>query len=133
MERRHVGQGPPTPTTVLGALPADAVLDRLPVPVLAIAQDGAIVFANAAFADLLGHTAEAVGTLSFHEILHTSAADGAALPAIGGHEDLIVELAHRDGSIVRAKMNSSALRTDTDPVALATFQDLTEHLWVNEL
>ncbi len=50
------------PMAVLNELPALVVLDRLPVPVLAIAEDGgAIVFANSAFADMLGYPAEAVG------------------------------------------------------------------------
>jgi len=38
-----------------------------------------------------------------------------------------------DGSTVRAKMSKSALLRGDDPVALATFQDLTEQLWVDEL
>ncbi|MGA8330512.1 MAG: histidine kinase, partial [Mycobacterium sp.] len=36
------------------------------------------------------------------------------------------------GSTVRALMSKSALRRADDKIALATFQDLTEHLWVNE-
>jgi hypothetical protein len=45
---------------------------------------------------------------------------------------MVVELAHQDGSTVRALMSRSALRRSDDEIALATFQDLTEHLWVNE-
>jgi hypothetical protein len=45
----------------------------------------------------------------------------------------IVELAHRDGSSVRALMSRSALIRADDDIALATFQDLTEQLWVDEL
>lgn len=118
---------------MLGELPALVVLDRLPVPVLAIAEDGAIVFANAAFADMIGYTAEAVSKLQFHQIFHTLPADESAVSVMRAHENLIVELLHRDGSIVRAKMSKSALRRDNDPVALAAFQDLTEQLWVDEL
>lgn len=108
-------------------------LDRLPVPVLAIAEDGAILFANAAFADMIGYTAEAVSALQFREIFHTLPANESAVSVMRAHGNLIVELVHRDGSIVRAKMSKSALRRDNDPVALATFQDLTEQLWVDEL
>ena len=36
---------------------------------------------------------------------------------------------HADGSVVRAKMSKSALMRDDDPLALATFHDLTEQLW----
>jgi hypothetical protein len=44
----------------------------------------------------------------------------------------VVELAHRDGSSVRALMSRSALIRADDNIALATFQDLTEQLWLDE-
>jgi hypothetical protein len=55
------------------------------------------------------------------------------MSVVRAHADLIVELVHQDGSIVRARMGKSALLRGDDPVALATFQDLTERLWVDEL
>jgi len=39
---------------LLKELPALVVLERFPVPVLAIAEDGAILFANAAFGEMPG-------------------------------------------------------------------------------
>jgi hypothetical protein len=45
---------------------------------------------------------------------------------------MIVELAHKDGSIVRALMSRSALMRAGDQFALAVFQDLTEQLWETE-
>ena len=45
---------------------------------------------------------------------------------------MIVELAHKDGSVVRALMSRSALMRTDDQIALATFQDLTEQLWADE-
>jgi PAS domain S-box-containing protein len=118
---------------LLEELPALVVLERLPVPVLAIAEDGTILFANAAFAEMLGHTAEAVKSLKFRQIFHTMPADESAVSVVRAHADLIVELVHQDRSIVRARMSKSALLRGDDPVALATFQDLTEQLWVEEL
>ncbi|HEX2285408.1 MAG TPA: PAS domain-containing protein [Mycobacterium sp.] len=118
---------------LLKELPALVVLERLPVPVLAIAEDGTILFANAAFAEMLGYTPEAVKALKFREIFHTMPADESAVSVVRAHADLIVELVHRDSSIVRARMSKSALLRGDDPVALATFQDLTERLWVEEL
>ncbi len=38
----------------LKQLPALVVLERIPVPVLAIAKDGALVFANSAFSEMVG-------------------------------------------------------------------------------
>ncbi|WP_198539018.1 PAS domain S-box protein [Mycolicibacterium wolinskyi] len=118
---------------LLRQMPALVVLERFPVPVLAIAADGAILFANSAFAEMVGHSADAVNAMNFAEIFHSLPADESAVSVVRAHADLIVELIHRDGSIVRARMSKSALLRGDDPVALATFQDLTERLWVDEL
>jgi PAS domain S-box-containing protein len=130
VERRR--QIPKSSMAVLQELPALVVLDRLPVPVLAIAEDGAIVFANAAFADMLGYTPDALRELAFPQIFHTMPADESAVSVMRAHANLIVELTHQDGSIVRARMSKSALQRGNDPV-LATFQDMTERLWVDEI
>lgn len=118
---------------VLRDLPALVVLERLPVPVLAIAEDGSILYANTAFAEMVGHSADAVTELKFSEVFHTMPADESAVSVLRAHENLIVELLHKDGSVVHARMSKSALRRGDDPVALATFQDMTEKLWVEEL
>ena len=118
---------------LLKELPALVVLERFPVPVLAIAEDGSILFANAAFGEMLGYPADVVEALKFPQIFHTLPADDSAVSVVRAHAELIVELLHRDGSIVRARMSKSALLRGDDPVALATFQDLTERLWVDEL
>jgi PAS domain S-box-containing protein len=131
--RRRDGRDGQDPMALLKELPALVVLERFPVPVLAIAEDGAILFANEAFADMLGYSAEAVKTLKFQNIFHTMPADESAVSVVRAHADLIVELLHQEGSIVRARMSKSALLRGDDPVALATFQDLTERLWVEEL
>jgi PAS domain S-box-containing protein len=133
VERRRDSQDAQDPMTLLKELPALVVLERFPVPVLAIAEDGTILFANKAFAEMLGHSAEAVTALKFWQIFHTLPAEESAVSVVRAHADLIVELVHYDGSIVRARMSKSALLRGDDPVALATFQDLTEQLWVEEL
>jgi PAS domain S-box-containing protein len=118
---------------LLREMPALVVLERFPVPVLAIAEDGTILFANEAFADMVGYSADAVRALKFRDMFHTLPSDASAVSVVRAHADLIVELVHNDGSIVRARMSKSALLRGDDPVALATFQDLTERLWVDEL
>jgi PAS domain S-box-containing protein len=133
VERRRDGVDGQSPMAVLKELPALVVLQRIPVPVLAIAEDGTILFANKAFAEMLGYTAEAVKALKFRQIFHTMPADESAVSVVRAHADLVVELVHQDKSIVRARMSKSALLRGDDPVALATFQDLTERLWVDEL
>jgi PAS domain S-box-containing protein len=133
VERRRDGRDSQSPMALIKELPALVVLARFPVPVLAIAEDGTILFANEAFADMLGYSAEVVTALKFREIFHTLPADESAVSVVRAHANLIVELLHQDGSIVRARMSKSALLRGDDPVALATFQDLTERLWVDEL
>jgi PAS domain S-box-containing protein len=118
---------------LLKELPALVVLERFPVPVLAISEDGSILFANAAFGEMLGYPADVVKALKFPQIFHTLPADDSAVSVVRAHAELVVELLHQDGSIVRAQMSKSALLRGDDPVALATFQDLTERLWVDEL
>jgi PAS domain S-box-containing protein len=131
--RRRDGQERQDPMTLLKELPALVVLERFPVPVLAIAEDGTILFANEAFGQMLGYPAGVVRALKFRQIFHTLPTDESAVSVVRAHADLIVELLHQDGSTVRARMSKSALLRGDDPVALATFQDLTERLWVDEL
>ncbi len=108
------------------------LLDRVSVPALAVGEDGGVLFANNSFADMLGHPVETLRSLSAREIfLNLPRTDG-VVSAIGERAEHIVELTHADGSTVRAKMSKSALLRKDDSVALATFQDLTQKLWVEE-
>ena len=133
MDRRKSDHGDQSPMALLEQMPALVVLERLPVPVLAIAEDGTIMFANQASADMLGYNAEAIKCRKFADIFHALPADESAVSVVRAHADLVVKLLHHDGSIVRAKMSKSALLRGDDRVALATFQDLTEQLWIDEL
>ena len=133
VERRRDGQAKQTPMATLKEVPALVVLERFPVPVLAIAEDGIIIFANSAFGEMLGYDRESVLALKFHEIFRTLPADKSAVSVVRAHAELVVELQHSDGSIVRARMSKSALIRSDDPVALAAFQDLTEKLWSDGL
>jgi PAS domain S-box-containing protein len=132
VERRRTAQTGRAPMEVLKELPALVLLERIPVPTLAVLQDGTIVFANSAFAEILGRSADDVVTLKFHDIFHGALETESVLSVVDGLANMVVELAHRDGSTVRALMSRSALRRADDAIALATFQDLTEELWANE-
>ena len=131
VERRNAGSGG-SPMDILTRLPAVVVMERIPVPSLAMARDGIILFANTAFAEMVGRDAEEVVSLRFHDIFYGASATESALSVVDGLANMVVELTHQDGSTVRALMSRSALRRSDDEIALATFQDLTEHLWVNE-
>jgi PAS domain S-box-containing protein len=133
VERRRTSKSNQSPMAVLEDMPALVVLERFPVPALAITEDGTILFANSAFAEMLGYSGEQVLSLKFHQIFHAMPAGESAVSIVHQHADLIVELVHQDGSMRKARMSKSALIRDGDPVALAAFQDLTEKLWSEEL
>jgi PAS domain S-box-containing protein len=132
VERRRNGQTSLSPMATLKQLPALVVLERIPVPVLAIAKDGALVFANSAFSEMVGRAPEDVVSLQFDEIFHLPLSTESAVTVLQSLANEVVELAHRDGSSVRALMSRSALIRADDEIALATFQDLTEQLWLDE-
>jgi PAS domain S-box-containing protein len=132
VDRRRTAQASRPPMEVLSQLPALVLLERIPVPTLAVLQDGTIVFANTAFAHMVGRDAAEVVALRFHDIFHGALETESVLSVVDGLANMVVELAHKDGSTVRALMSRSALRRADDAIALATFQDLTEELWANE-
>lgn len=130
-DRRRHSPSSPLPLAVLQQMPALVALERIPVPVLAVAEDGTITFANTAFAEMVGSTQDAVLSLRFDQIFTGAATRESALDVVHACANVIVRLTHRDGSTVRALMSKSALKRCDDQLALATFQDLTERLWVD--
>jgi PAS domain S-box-containing protein len=129
--RRNAGSGD-SPTDILTQLPAVVVLERVPVPTLAMARDGIILFANTAFAEMVGHRQDKLAGLAFPEVFHTVPAVIGALSGVDALANLVVELRHCEGWTVRAKMSKSAMMRRDDPVVLVTFENLTERLWVDE-
>jgi PAS domain S-box-containing protein len=132
VDRRQNRQQSQSPMTTLQQLPALVVLERIPVPVLAIGHDGRILFTNTAFAEMVGCEADEVLALRFHEIFHQAPASDSLLSVVHALANMVVELAHKDGSVVRALMSKSAVMRADDQFALAAFQDLTVQLWEEE-
>ena len=117
---------------ILMRLPAMVLLERIPIPTLAMARDGIILFANTAFAEMVGYLRDSLAGLAFPETFHTVPAALCALSGIDALANLVVELRHCEGWTVRARMSKSALMRRDDPVVLVTFEDLTERLWTDE-
>jgi PAS domain S-box-containing protein len=124
MERRRPGKITRVATSALEQMPARLVLERIPVPSLAIAGDGRILFANEAFADMVGHSTETLVSMEFAQLFRSVPTDESPVSVVRKYADQLVELMHADGSVVRARMSKSALMRDDDPLALATFHDL---------
>ena len=132
VERRRNGTSDDSPMDILTRLPAVVVLERIPVPTLAMARDGIILFANTAFAKMVGYRQDSLAGLAFPEIFHTVPTVVSALSGVDALANLVVELQHCEGWTVRARMSKSALMRRDDPVMLVTFENLTERLWIDE-
>lgn len=86
----------------IAGLPPKLLLDRLPVPILAVHQDGTVVHANVAFEQMLGYLrSELVDQPADQLFVDTSSPRPApvGLRAAAGE---VVDLRHRDGSTVKA-------------------------------
>jgi hypothetical protein len=79
-----------------------------------------------------GRAAGTVAALKLHDIFDGALETEAVLSVVDGPVNMVVELVHQDGSIAHPPMSRSALRRSDDEIALAAFQDLTGHLWVND-
>ncbi|MEE2852678.1 MAG: PAS domain-containing protein [Actinomycetota bacterium] len=113
----------------LQRLPALVALEQIAVPVLVIGHDGTVLFANTAFADMMGYRPDEALSLRFEEVfLHAQESDS-VLATVHALANTVVEMAHKDGSVVRAMMSNSATTQVDDQFAIAAFQDLTEQLW----
>jgi PAS domain S-box-containing protein len=132
VERRRNGGSGDSPMDVLTGLPAVVVLERFPVPALAMTRDGTILFANTAFAEMVGYRQDGLAGVAFAEVFQTVPAVTGALSGVDALANLVVELRHCEGWTVRAKMSKSALMRRDDPVVLVTFENLTEQLWIDE-
>ena len=129
--RRSRGPGD-SPMDNLSRLPAAVALDRLPVPTLAMSRDGTILFANTAFAEMVGYEQDGLVGSALPEIFDTVPAGVAALAGVDAVANLVVQLRHREGWTVRARMSNSAMMQPDDSIVLVTFDNLTERLWVDE-
>ncbi|MDD4866447.1 MAG: PAS domain-containing protein [Mycobacterium sp.] len=131
MERRRNGTPGESPMAALMRLPAVVVLERMPVPALAVGRDGNILFANAAFAEMVGYAQDGLVGWAFAQIFGTPPATVSALSGVEALANLVVDLQHCEGWTVRARMSRSLMRSD-DPLVLLTFEDLTERLWTDD-
>ena len=123
----------PHPESAMGyleALPATVLLERLPVPVLAVHVDGTLLYANGAFEQLVGcDRSELVGK-PIGGLFIGSDAETSPFGLLRASVGQIVQLTHAvDGTIIRALVGESAFIRDDDPVVMVSFLDVTEELW----
>jgi hypothetical protein len=68
----------------------------------------------------------------FDPIFHKAPAGEPVISIVHAVANKFVELAHRDGSVVRALTRKVSADAADDQIASVTFQDLTEQLWADE-
>lgn len=127
-ERRRSRRASDSPTVKPTQRPALSALERIPVPAIALADDGAVLFANAAFAEILGCSRDAVTAMSYDEILHALPTEETLFGVARLCAGTIGDLQHLDGSTIFAKMTESAVLRRAGAVAIATFDQLVERL-----
>ena len=101
------------------------VLAHYPVPVIAVADDGAVLFANTAFAHLLGCSCDAVTSISYEDICSVLPADETFLPVTR----LGPSLMPLGQATFFVKMRRSAIPGAADSDAVAMFEELMKRLW----
>jgi len=112
VDRRRAGPPGRPPGDPLMQMPASVLLERLPQPVLAVAHDGTILFANAAFCDMLGYPKEAVPSLNIDQIVSKVDGHSAVVPLQRPAHEL-VKLLCRDDFVVPATMTAETLAPPT--------------------
>ncbi|WP_236077632.1 PAS domain-containing protein [Rhodococcus sp. P1Y] len=114
-------------------LPVTVVLDRIPVPILAVDPSGAIVFANEAFDELFG--TDRSEPSDFH--LRHFPGPGSRGRQRRGHVShdgrdsrrLLWRMTDKTGDVVQVRASKSILRRAEDNLVLVALEDFTDQLW----
>lgn len=120
-----------SPTDLLEKMPARTLMERLSIPLVAVNDDGDLVTANAAFAELLGCALTDFGVMTCGDIFHDTVVGRGMLSSIDAHAEQVVTLRHHDGHTVYAKMTRSVLLRQDETIALVAFTDVTELRWLD--
>ena len=129
-ERRRTS---PLTTTIgyLAQLTADALLHRLPTPLLAVCDDGTILYANPACEAMLGHGDNALAGQPLNRFLDvdSSISPPACVQVLREAAGDVTAWCHPEQGTVRAVVSQPILLRADDPVLLVGLIDVTEWLW----
>ena len=105
------------------------VLEQCPVPLIAVADDGVVLFASRVFEHLLGCSYGALTAISYEDICSVLPTDETLFAVTRlGPNGFVGSLMLSSQATVFVKMRKSATLSDADPDAVAMFEELTEHL-----
>lgn len=109
-------------------IPARRVLAQHPVPVIAVADGGAVLFANTSFAKVLGCSRDAVTSISYRDICSVLPTDETLFAVARLCPDTIGSLLRLGRATLFVKMRRSAVVSGADSVAVPLFEGLIERL-----
>ena len=129
-ERRHTSP----PTTMIGylaQLSADVLLQRLPTPLLAVCDDGMILYANPACQAMLGHSDNALAGQPLNRFLDVDSSIGPpeCVRILREAAGDVTAWCHPEQGIVHAVVSQPMLLRADDPLLLVALVDVTEWLW----
>ena len=104
------------------------VLTQHPVPVVAVADDGAIVFSNTAFADVLSCSCDAVMSMSYEDICSVLPPDEALVAVTRLGPNTIGRLLQLGEATLFVKMRRSAILSAADSGPVTLFEGLIKRL-----
>ncbi|MBJ8339239.1 MULTISPECIES: PAS domain-containing protein [Antrihabitans] len=123
----------PAPDTALGylhQLPALILIDRLPIPILAVDAKGEVLHANPALEELLGYDPGNLTGRPLDNLLGRSPDEyQSAIGVLACHGGQPIALRHRNGDPVRVIASDSVFMRRDDPITLVSLHDVTENLW----
>jgi nitrogen-specific signal transduction histidine kinase len=102
------------------------ILERFPVPCVAVSDGGAVLFANTAFASALGCSRDAVTSMAYDGVVNAFRPEETLLAVARFHADTIGELRQLAGATLYAKVGKPVAMRGDDAVVLARFAALTE-------
>lgn len=104
------------------------LLVRHPIPVIAVADDGAVVFANRAFAEVLSCSRDAVTSISYDDICAVLPTDETFFAATELCPDTVGRLLRLGRATLFVKIHRSAILSGADSAAVALFDALMRRL-----
>ena len=135
MQERRQLSSPTDAEGYLRQMPALALLDRLPTPMLGVDLDGGITYANPACAGLLGYDDAAALTRS--QLPRLLAGCEGRTPAdcvetLRRSASLVVEWNHLEDYVIRGMVSAPLLLRESDTLLLIGIVDVTDWLWETE-
>ena len=119
---------------LLGFVPASALFEQLPVPLLAIDVAGVIVAANAAMSDMTGFTVdEMLGRRADWLILDDIDPNAGSLRGWQRLAGRTVAISHATAPLAYAHISQPLVLSAGSDTLVLMFEDLTEPIWMGDL